>query len=422
MPSQNVIIAGAGATGLTAALALAQAGCKVTVVGRHIAPPPTRTVALWGASVRMLENIGIWQEAGAFAEPLQAMRIIDATGSLFKLPPVEFRSAELGLPGFGFNITNADLVAVLLASVRADSRITLHEGLVREITLQSAAIEVECDDGTRHGAALLIGAEGSQSPSRRAAGIQQRQWQYPQVAVTAVLHHRCPHHHVSTEFHTRTGPCTLVPMLALPDVPYRSSLVWLMDPAEAARRVALPAGDFAIELENMTQSVLGAFTIEGQLGAFPMRGMLVERFGRNRTMLVGEAAHAFPPIGAQGLNLGLRDVAALVDIVSSALAGAQDCGSDAVMMNYHRARVSDVASRTLGVDVLNRSLLAPYLPVDFLRGAGLMALASIAPLRRAVMRAGLAPQALPQLMRSAAKASTVLTAPGAARNRQTFRH
>lgn len=421
MGNQKVIIAGAGATGLTTALALAQAGCRVTVIGKSVAPPPTRTVALWGASVRLLDNIGIWQSARAFAEPLLAMRILDATGSLFKLPPVEFRAAELGLPGFGFNISNADLVAVLLASVKADKRITLHDSLVRKITPQPPFITVESDDETLHEAALLVGAEGSQSPSRQAAGIKQRQWQYPQVAVTAVLQHRCPHHHVSTEFHTRSGPCTLVPMLSLPDAPYRSGLVWLMAPPEAARRTALSHSDFATELEAMTQSVLGALTIEGQLGSFPMRGMSVERFGQNRTMLVGEAAHAFPPIGAQGLNLGLRDVAALAEIVSSANASAQDCGSDAMTQNYHRSRNSDVALRTAGVDVLNRSLLAPYLPVDFLRGAGLMALASIAPLRRAVMRVGLAPQALPPLMRAPQGPAKAFDRRDAAQNHQTAR-
>ena len=404
MRNQNVIIAGAGATGLTAALALAQAGCRVTVIGKHDVPPPTRTVALWTASVRLLQNLGLWKDALAFAEPLVTMRIFDATDSLFKLPPVEFRASDLGLPGFGFNIANADLVATLQAAVQANSRITLHEGLVRTITQQGTVIAVESDDQTIHEAALLVGAEGSQSPSRHAAGIAQRQWHYPQMAVTAIVQHRWPHHHVSTEFHTRSGPCTLVPLQGRTDAPHRSSLVWLMDAPEAARRTALAPGDFAAELETTTQSVLGALKVEGQLGSFPMRGMVVDRFGRNRTMLVGEAAHAFPPIGAQGLNLGLRDVGVLAEIVSEAQASAQDCGSDAMTMRYHHARASDVALRIGGVDMLNRSLLAPFLPVDFLRGAGLMALASIVPLRRAVMRVGLAPQALPPLMRVPASA------------------
>lgn len=395
----DVMIAGAGATGLAAALALVQTGCRVKIIGRLDASPPTRTVALWTASVRLLENLGVWERARAQAQPLVSMRIVDSTGSLFALPPVEFHARDIGLEGFGYNIANVDLVEALLAAVKVDPRITLHEALVHAITPSAGAVALETDDQTKYRSRLLIGAEGSQSPSRRAAGITTRQWAYPQSAVTALLHHRLPHNNISTEFHTRAGPCTLVPLAGRTGAPHRSSLVWLMSPPDAERRRSLSADDFADEVETTTQSLLGRFTLEGQTSAFPMRGMVAERFGQQRIMLVGEAAHAFPPIGAQGLNLGLRDVGVMADVVGTALATSGDCGADDVTTRYHQARASDVALRTSGVDILNHSLLAPYLPVDFLRGAGLMALGSLGPLRRAVMRMGVAPHNLPPLMR-----------------------
>ena len=384
---------------MVAALALAKAGICVKIIGRPDASPPTRTVALLEGSLQLLENLDVWERARAVAEPLKLMRIFDATGSLFALPPAEFSAADIGLERFGFNIANADLVTALLDTVKANPRITSHVGLARIITPSAENITVEVDDQSVHQAALLIGAEGSHSPSRQSAGITTRQWHYPQMAVTAILQHRLPHHNASTEFHTRAGPCTLVPLARREDVHHRSSLVWLMSPDEATRRAGLTPEAFSDEVEEMTQSLLGRFSVEGARGAFPMRGMVAERFGQNRIMLVGEAAHAFPPIGAQGLNLGLRDVGVMAEIVGTAWVNAEDCGGDAVTARYHQARASDIALRTGGVDLLNRSLLAPFLPVDFLRGAGLMALASLNPLRRAIMRTGLGPRDLPPLMR-----------------------
>ena len=160
----------------------------------------------------------------------------------------------------------------------------------------------------------------------------------------------------------------------------------MLDPGEADRVAALDDGDFARRVEAQTHSLLGALSVAGPRGRVPMSGLSVERFAAGRMALIGEAAHVFPPIGAQGLNLGLRDVAALRD----ALLGAADPGEDMVMTAYDRARRSDVRLRTGAVDMLNRTLLADLVPADLLRGAGLLALSRIGPLRRLVMRQGLA--------------------------------
>lgn len=253
--------------------------------------------------------------------------------------------------------------------------------MVSAIEAQDDAVRISGAEFEPFCARLVIGADGRQSRVRDAAGITTRDWRYPQIALTAILGHRRDHRETSTEFHTRSGPCTLVPLPG-----HRSSLVWMLEPREAERIAALDDATFARSVERQTHSLLGAMTVEGARGRVPMGGLSVTRFGANRMALIGEAAHVFPPIGAQGLNLGLRDVAALRRVLHD----AEDPGSDAVIAAYDSARQTDVRLRTGAVDALNRTLLTDLLPADLMRGAGLLALSQIGPLRRIVMRQGLA--------------------------------
>ena len=179
-----------------------------------------------------------------------------------------------------------------------------------------------------------------------------------------------------------------------------SSLVWVMRPAEADRRQALSPADFAAAIETQSRGLLGRVTLAGPLGRFPIRRVIAERLVGPRLALVGEAAHALPPIGAQGLNLSLRDAASLVDLVTEARAGGMDCGSAATLGRYARGRAGDIALRGAGVHALNMALLSPALPVDAVRGLGLRLLSAVRPLREALMREGLRPsQNLPRLMK-----------------------
>ena len=196
---------------------------------------------------------------------------------------------------------------------------------------------VQLDDGRAVAARLVIGADGRASPARRAAGLAVHAHRYPQSALTVFLSHRLPHCDVSTEFHTREGPFTLVPLPPRPSAPNRSSLVWVMSDAEAARREALDDRALAREIERQARSMLGAMRIEGQRGLFPMIRQIVPKLTAPRLALVGDAAHAFPPIGAQGLNLGLRDVEAIVEAAVAARADGGDIGGDAALKSY-RAR------------------------------------------------------------------------------------
>jgi 2-octaprenyl-6-methoxyphenol hydroxylase len=383
----DVFVVGAGLAGLAAAVGFARAGRRVVSAGATERLGHGRTVALLGPSVDFLDQLGVWPALAPRAAPMRGLRIVDDTGSLFAPRPVEFRAREIGRDAFGWNVENAALADALEAAAAA------HPDLVR-ITANVAGFDfaperatVALAGGRVFAAALVVGADGRASPSRRAAGIAARVRRYPQSALTVVLAHARPHDDVSTEFHTRQGPFTLAPLPAAPDAPNRSSLVWAMSDAEATRRAALDDAALAVEIERQARSLLGAMRIEGERGIFALARQSVSRLVATRLALVGDAAHAFPPIGAQGLNLGLRDVKALI----AAATASEDLGADAALDRYARSRAADVAFRTAAVAGLNRSLLADCAPVDLARGLGLAALGAIGPLRRLTMRAGVAP-------------------------------
>lgn len=377
----DIAIVGAGPVGLAAALALAMEGRSVALLGPLATPRDGRTVALLDSSWRLLAELGVRDALLEKAAPLAVMRLVDDSGSLFRQPPVEFRASEIGLDAFGWNIENADLTEALAEAARARPGLRLLPGLVRAIETGDGAVRLSGEGFAPLQARLVVGADGRNSQIRAAAGIASRDWRYPQVALTGIFEHARDHRETSTEFHTRKGPCTLVPLPGR-----RSSLVWLLGPVEAETVAALDDAGFARRVERQVQSLLGAMRVAGPRGRIPMGGLSVDRFAAGRMALIGEAAHVFPPIGAQGLNLGLRDVAALRDAVS----GTEDPGAGRVMAAYDSARRADVRLRTGAVDALNRTLLSDLVPADLMRGAGLLALSRIGPLRRFVMRQGLA--------------------------------
>lgn len=405
----DICIVGAGAAGLAAALTFAREGYCVAVIGRAHAPRDGRTVALLDGSVQLMERLGVWEALAPHAAPLEIMRLVDDTDSLFRAPVVDFKCREIGLDAFGWNVENANLVEILGEAVAARPEIASFSNMATGIGSQDTVtpgsqdqrITISLDDGSRIAASLVVAADGRNSPMRRAAGIPARSWAYPQAALTTILAHERDHRDISTEFHTRHGPFTLVPLPGR-----RSSLVWVTEPEKAAHLREYTDAALALTIERQAHAILGKMTIDGPRGVVPMGGLSVSPFTAPRLALVGEAAHAFPPIGAQGLNLGLRDVAALRDAVVGSDGGGADPGSAAALARYDRGRRFDVRSRTLGVDMLNRTLLSGLLPADFLRGTGLRALAAITPLRRMMMREGVSPRfATPQLMRRDAPAA-----------------
>ena len=394
--TSEAIVIGGGPAGLTTAIALASAGVETTLIARTPVADH-RTTALFAGSVTALDTLGVWAACREQAAPLKVMRIVDDTGRLFRAPEVRFDANEIGLDAFGYNIENRHLVAALAA--RASSLPALHriEADAEGIAIAEDRVTVRFAGGEAS-ARLVVGAEGRRSLTRVAAGIETESRSYPQTALTLNLAHSRPHRDCSTEFHTPTGPFTLVPLPG-----QRSSLVYVADPVEAPRLAELSDSDLSEEIERRSHSILGKIAVEPGRGVFPLTVETARRFAARRAVLVGEAAHVIPPIGAQGLNLGLRDAATVAELVVTAARAGEDVSADELTGRYEHMRRADVVSRALAVDLVNRSLLTEFLPLQGARGIGLLMLERIGPLRRAVMREGVSPAASqPRLMRGEA--------------------
>jgi len=379
----DIAVIGGGLAGTMAALAAAAEGWSVAFV----APPPPgndlRTTALMTESIDLLSRLGVWDEVRAESAALSTMRILDGTKRLFRAPPVSFQSSEIGLSAFGYNIPNAPLMKAASAQVEATDAITRIPHALVDAVEDGGRMKLTIADGTVLLARAVLAADGRKSKARDCAGIKVRTWTYRQTAMVMNFAHRLPHNNISTEFHTEAGPFTQVPLPG-----NRSSLVWAMDPDEVAGVMKLERADLNARVEGRMSSILGAVEVEDGFQAWPMSSMIAHNFASGRTFLIGETGHAFPPIGAQGLNLSLRDV-------EMAIGRIRDVGgpekADAAALSYDRARRTDVSSRTFGVDLLNRTLLTSLLPAQMLRAGGLAAIGGIKPLKLFAMREGMTP-------------------------------
>jgi 2-octaprenyl-6-methoxyphenol hydroxylase len=395
--SSEVVVVGAGPAGLTAAIAMAHAGVETVLIARK-APADHRTTALLAGSVMALNALGVWNRCAHESVPLKTMRIVDATARLIRAPEVSFSADEIGLEAFGHNIENKHLVAALEARVRELPSLKLIEDEASAVDIDDERVAIQLKSGGTLTAKLAVGADGRRSLCRSAAGIETSGSRYPQIALTFNLAHTRPHKFTSTEFHTEGGPFTLVPLPG-----ERSSLVCVVEPADARRLSALDDDALAQEIERRSRSILGKITVEKGRGEFPLSIETARQFAANRVALVGEAAHLIPPIGAQGLNLGLRDAATIGELAVAAHRNGDDVGGSDLLRRYDAARRADVQSRSFAIDLMNRSLLTDFLPVQGARGFGLFLIDRIGPLRRAVMREGVAPRASqPRLMRGEA--------------------
>lgn len=379
----DVAVIGGGLAGVAAALAMARAGHRVALVAPKEEVADGRTTALLKPSVEQLKSLGVWAEIEHKAAALRTMRLVDDTRRLFRAPTVTFHAGEIGEHAFGYNVANADLAVALDAAADAEPAITRLESPAVRLDVHGDPVTLGLADGSEIAARFVVGADGRNSLCRQAAGIPSQSWGYPQTAFVLTFAHKLPHEDTSTEFHTAAGPFTQVPLPG-----NRSSLVWVVRPEEAERVRTLENPALDREIEDRMQSILGAVAVDSPLQGFPLSGLAAERFASGPVVLVGEAGHAFPPIGAQGLNLGLRDVA---ELTRHPLNLSDRRGAEASAARYDRARRLDVRTRTAAVDLLNRSLLSGFLPVQVLRAAGLSLLNLPGPLRDLALREGMMP-------------------------------
>ena len=382
----DAAVVGGGPAGLSAALALAQGGVRVVLIARRAPYGDNRTTALLGSSVDFLEDLDVWHRCRDQAAPLQEMRLVDDTARLIRAPEVRFSSDEIGLDAFGYNIENRNLVAALEERAAELALITRLDDEAESIVPEELEVVIRTASGQTVAARIVVGADGRHSLCRDAAGIEVRRRELDQAALTFNLSHSRPHRNTSTEFHTPYGPCVFVPLPG-----NRSSVVWVAKPGDAARLKSLSDDDLSEAAEKQSHSILGRVRVEPGRHLFPLAIERPKQFAANRIALVGEAAHVIPPIGAQGLNLGLRDAADIATFVREAIVSGEDPGSPKVMRRYGSARRPDVLSREMAIDVANRSLLSNLLPVQSLRAAGMHLIGSIGPFRRMAMREGLSP-------------------------------
>ncbi len=382
----DVAVIGGGPAGLAAAVALAQTGANTALIARRAPYGDNRTTALLGGSVDFLQRLDVWGRCEDKAAALEVMRLVDDTGRLIRAPEVRFSAVEIGLDAFGYNIENRVLMNALEQRAAELANLIRFDDEAESIGPGDPHATIRTPKRQLLSARLVVGADGRHSLCRGAAGIDVKRRDLDQTALTFNFSHARPHRNISTEFHTPQGPCVSVPLPG-----NRCSVVWVMGPSEAERLMALSDEDLSDAVERQSHSILGRVSVEPGRHLFPLAIERPRQFASQRIALVGEAAHVLPPIGAQGLNMGLRDAADIADIAREAMLQGEDPGSPLVLSRFNSARRTDVASRMFAIDLANRSLLSDFLPAQTLRAAGLHLIGALGPLRRLAMREGLAP-------------------------------
>lgn len=387
----DILVSGGGIAGLIAAAGFGAEGFSTVCVDPT--PPVTeesaqgadlRSTAFLSPSVDLLKRVGLWERLAPFATPLQVMRIVDAGGARPEARLTrEFDAAEIGDAPFGWNLPNWLLRREISARLDHLQTVRFLPGIgTADLVARDEGAMVTLSDGRRLRAKLVIAADGRNSPTRQALGIGVRVFRYGQKALAFAVTHERPHVNVSTEIHRSGGPFTLVPLPDRDGLP-SSAVVWMENGREIARLSALPRDDFAEELNARSAGVLGRLTQATALTQWPIISQIADRFNGPRTALIAEAAHVVPPIGAQGLNMSLADLAALIDL------SRNDPGSRESLERYTQSRRPDAYARLLGIDALNRASQAKARPLRDLRAAALGGFYGVGPIRRLAMRAGL---------------------------------
>ncbi|ODT60348.1 MULTISPECIES: UbiH/UbiF/VisC/COQ6 family ubiquinone biosynthesis hydroxylase [Paracoccus] len=397
----DIVIAGGGLNGPTLALALAQVGLRVAVVD----PQPARARAGAGfdgrayslaiASVRVLRALGLWDRLAPDAQPIHQIKASqgqpgEGAGHVF----LHFDSAELGEGPVGHMLEDRFLHAALVDAM-AGAVTTLPGLSVTGQEVGPAGVTAILSDGRRLTARLLVGADGRGSGVATRAGIKRQGWEYGQTALVAAIDHALPHDGIAHQYFMATGPLAILPLPG-----NRSNVVWSETAANATAISALDDDGFLSVLRPRFGDFLGDLSLAGPRFSYPLSLSLAERYASDRVALVGDAAHGVHPIAGQGLNLGLRDVAALAQVLVDAARRGEDIGSPLVLERYQAWRRPDATTLALGMDGVNRLFATDGAAVSGLRALGMGLVQAVPALRRGFMRqaAGLAVSPMPRLL------------------------
>ncbi len=399
----DIIIVGGGLNGPALALAAAQSGFTVTIidalpVDRRKKPDfDGRSYALALASTRLLRGIGIWDVISDHAQPMLEIKVTDGRAGEGPSPwMMHFDHAEIEEGPMGYMVEDRFLRRAFLDAMKADKRIThlAPETAVAQ-KVDGPRVTVTLASGNTVTGAVLIGSDGRSSGTAERAGIKRTGWGYGQTAVVCAVAHEKPHSGIAHQFFMPGGPLAILPL-----TDDRSSIVWSETDARAAELAAMNDADFLDALRPAFGSFLGQISLTGARFTYPLGLTLANSFIADRLALVGDAAHGVHPIAGQGLNAGLRDVAALAEVLTEARARGEDIGSPVVLQRYQQWRRFDTATLAIATDTFNRLFSNDNPLLRAARDIG-MGLVNAAPgLRRGFIReaAGLTGD-LPKLMR-----------------------
>ncbi len=380
----QVVIVGGGIVGLSLAVALGGAGVRVAVVDRAPAAAMLdrqfdgRVSAIAPASRAVFEGLGVWDRMAGESQSIEQIRVSDGTSPLF----VHYDRAEVGADALGYIVENRWIRRALLAAAAAHDGVRLLDGrAVAGIERGPDAARLSLDDGAVLTAALVVAADGRRSPVRRQSGIGALDLAYDQIGIVGAVAHARPHRGIAQERFLPAGPFAILPMAG-----DRSSIVWT-ERADVARRIlALPPAAFEVELGRRFTDYLGDLSVAGPVFSYPLTLTLAGRYALDRLALAGDAAHAIHPIAGQGLNIGIRDVAALAEVIVDAVRLGLDPGASTLLARYARWRRADNFAMLAVTDGLNRLFSNEILPLRLGRRMGLAAVNRLPPLKRVLIR------------------------------------
>jgi 2-octaprenyl-6-methoxyphenol hydroxylase len=396
----DIAIVGGGLNGPTLAIALEQRGLNVTVIDALPAPKrgmrdfDGRSYALAHASMRLLRGIDLWDAIKDHTQPMLEIKVTDGRAGTGPSPwMMHFDHTEIEEGPMGYMCQDRHLRQALLSKMDGAARITQMSG---ETVVAQSSGQLILASGKTVTAKLIVGADGRASGTAERAGIKRTGWGYGQTAIVCAVEHELPHGGIAHQFFMPTGPLAILP---LPN--NCCSIVWSETETRATKIMAIDDTDFLDALRPAFGSFLGELTLVGKRFSYPLGLTIANRFIADRVVLIGDAAHGVHPIAGQGLNAGLRDVAALVDVLSDAKARGEDIASAAVLARYEQWRRFDTATLAAATDTFNKLFSNDNPLLRAVRDMGMGVINATPRLRRTFIReaAGLTGD-LPSLMRS----------------------